>query len=121
MPERIQCRRTKGWRLPENTMVVARPSRFGNPFTIAQAVASGYAQTEEDARRFVVNCFRDWLAGGQVGCDWGQGPESDRRKAEILAGLPALRGKNLACWCPLDQPCHADVLLKLANATESKP
>ncbi|MGO8055976.1 DUF4326 domain-containing protein, partial [Rhizobium leguminosarum] len=27
-----------------------------------------------------------------------------------------LRGKNLACWCPLDQPCHADVLLEIANS-----
>jgi hypothetical protein len=27
-----------------------------------------------------------------------------------------LGGKNLACWCPIDQPCHADVLLELANA-----
>ena len=26
-----------------------------------------------------------------------------------------LRGRDLMCWCPLDQPCHADVLLELAN------
>lgn len=26
-----------------------------------------------------------------------------------------LRGKNLACWCPQDQPCHADILLEIAN------
>jgi hypothetical protein len=29
-----------------------------------------------------------------------------------------LKGKNLACWCPLDQPCHADILLRIANAEE---
>ena len=34
--------------------------------------------------------------------------------------LHELRGKNLACWCKLDEPCHADVLLKLANATKEK-
>jgi hypothetical protein len=33
---------------------------------------------------------------------------ADRARAE-------LRGHDLACWCPLDQPCHADVLLELAN------
>ena len=27
-----------------------------------------------------------------------------------------LRGRDLACWCPLDEPCHADVLLAVANA-----
>lgn len=36
-------------------------------------------------------------------------------KEYILSRLHELRGKNLACWCPLNQPCHADVLLKLAN------
>jgi len=41
----------------------------------------------------------------------------ERRKV-VLSGLPSLRGKNLACWCPLDQPCHADVLLELANGPE---
>ena len=35
----------------------------------------------------------------------------------VLPGLPVqeLCGKDLACLCPLDQPCHADVLLKAAN------
>lgn len=34
------------------------------------------------------------------------------------ADIAELRGKNLACWCPLDQPCHADVLLELANMAD---
>jgi hypothetical protein len=33
--------------------------------------------------------------------------------------LSELRGKDLACWCPLDQPCHADVLLELAAGEPS--
>jgi hypothetical protein len=37
----------------------------------------------------------------------------------LVASIPDLRGKNLACWCPLDAPCHADVLLELANRDES--
>jgi hypothetical protein len=38
------------------------------------------------------------------------------QRNRLVLLLPSLRGKNLACWCPLDQPCHADVLLELANA-----
>lgn len=41
------------------------------------------------------------------------------RRAKLIAGLPSLRGKNLACWCALDKPCHADVLLELANAAHA--
>lgn len=115
MPDRIQRKRTKGWQMPHNTVSVTRPSVFGNPFTVAQALESGYVGTEEAARTFVVECFSDWLAGGRQGRDWWQGKESDARKAAILAGLPALRGKNLACFCPPGHPCHADVLIELAN------
>ncbi len=116
-PERIQLSRRKGWRMPENTVKVCRPGKFGNPFTKEAAIESGYAN-ETNWRAFVVDCFEDWLGPLRPHRDWWQGPESEKRKAEILGGLPELRGKNLACWCPLDGPCHADVLLKLANGEE---
>ena len=115
MPERIQRKRSAGWRMPPNTVSVARPGTFGNPFTISAAVESGYASPER-AQQFVVDCFRDWLGPTQRGRDCWQGPESDRRRKAILDSLHTLRGKNLACFCPLDQPCHASVLLELANA-----
>ena len=101
--------------MPENTVSVARPTKWGNPFTIEAALESEYASTET-AREFVVTCFREWLGPSQQGRDWWHGPESDRRRATILSNLADLRGKNLACWCPLDAPCHADVLLEIANA-----
>ncbi len=117
-PTRIQLRRAKGWRIPPNTVNVARPNKFGNPFTVAQAIESEFAN-EATARGFVVECFRDWLTSSR-GRDWWQGPESDARKAAILDGVAELRGKNLACWCPLPKPgepdvCHAAILLELAN------
>jgi len=113
-PVRIQRKRTKGWRMPENTVSVTRPGKFGNPFTISDAIESGYA-TEQTAGAFIVECFRDWIGPTQSGRDWWQGPESDKRRKAILDGVGSLRGKNLACFCPIDQPCHADVLLELAN------
>jgi hypothetical protein len=119
MAKRIQLSRRKGWRMPENTVSVARPGKFGNPFTIVDAIESGYA-TAKTAQAFVVECFRDWLGPSQSGRDWWQGPKSDARKAIIFECLPALRGKDLACWCPIDKPCHADVLLEIANGSLSE-
>jgi hypothetical protein len=113
IPVRVQLRRTKGWRMPGNTVSVARgPGRvFGNPFTIKNAKGVGRLRPEQ-VPAFVVACFRIWLDGGRA--DW-MGRDSDAAAAALLRLLPELRGKNLACWCPLDQPCHADVLLEIAN------
>lgn len=93
-PKRIQLRRTKGWKMPENTVNVARPTRFGNMHRIGPCGVCGVEHTREEA----IAEFRAELA-------------------EMVCGpLDELRGKNLACWCPLGQPCHADVLLEMANA-----
>ena len=89
MPERIQRKRSKGWRMPPNTVYVGRPTKWGNPFFVASDMPAHLA----------VENFRNML--------------NRHDEAEIRA---TLRGKNLACWCALDQPCHADVLLKLANS-----
>ena len=104
-PVRIQLRRAKGFKMPPNTVCVARPGRWGNPVTVNPNIKAGTrygakyicVATATDA----VECFRRSLN------------ERPDIKAAAIAGL---RGKNLACWCPLDQPCHADVLLELANA-----
>lgn len=108
MPKRIQQKRTKGWRKPEGAVSVARPSKWGNPYTLewARGYWAGYAVTESDLRSEVVTCFRnDRLF---LDCDY---PSIATIRAE-------LRGKDLMCWCPLDLPCHADVLLELANGKE---
>ena len=119
-PKRIRRRRTKGWRMPESTVYVGRPTIFGNPFTVETAMDAGYLKSRDErlAALFLHDCFADWLgdAGARGGRDWWSGPEGDRRRAAILARLPELRGKNLCCWCPIGEPCHADVLLELANA-----
>ena len=117
-PTRIQRRRTRGWKMPPNTVSVTRPSLFGNPFTVARAIEAGFIRRSSDpgANEFLVASFRHWLFEAPNGRRWWwEGSESDQQKADIRHRLPELCGKNLACWCPLDQPCHADVLLELAN------
>jgi uncharacterized protein DUF4326 len=100
MPKRIQLRRTKGWRKPDRAVVVSRPSRWGNPFRAADRTG-----LDADTNRIeMVNLYRVNLLQGTLAVS----VEDVRRE---------LRGKDLACWCAIDgKPCHADVLLEIANA-----
>ena len=98
-PIRIQRKRTKGWRMPPNTVYVGRPSRWGNPYTVAGYCVSGASWTSTQARQACVDRFEDEMNA------WTRGAVQHH-----------LAGKNLACWCPLSQPCHADVLLRIANS-----
>lgn len=110
MPVRLQRKRTKGYRLPEGAVYVGRPGKFGNPFADVN-----WGQWDKAAR------FESWL---RARVPWPQCSLSQRysmtplgqRFDEIARALPELRGKDLVCWCPLGQPCHADTLLELANA-----
>lgn len=106
-PKRIQLRRSKGWRKPEGAVVVARPTKWGNPFLIGNVVRDDVGRWEPiNTRTDAVRAFRDML---------GYSDRNYPSEQEIVADL---RGRDLACWCPLDQPCHADILLHLANAEE---
>jgi hypothetical protein len=91
-PQRIQVRRKKGWRLPEEAIYVGRPTRWGNPFKLGEAAST---------RAGIVALFAEYLE-----------QMDDTEREELLAPL---RGKSLACWCPLDGPCHADVWMEYAN------
>lgn len=116
-PRRIQLSRARGWRLPENTVKVDRSSAFGNPFGIREC-RDMLDLTDSAARRQVVAWFREWVALPNdhdrlnvLGC-YG---DTSQQHARLHSRLSSLRGKNLACWCALDAPCHADVLLEIAN------
>lgn len=123
---RIQLRRTKGWRKPEGAVVVARPSRWGNPFRVGDLIADptngwnpipGYPMPHEVGvfERTMVDGTRYTQTVRHV-VDRADAVELFRRVVEFEGwNLEALRGRDLACWCPLDEPCHADVLLALAN------
>lgn len=112
-PKRIQLRRTKGWRKPDGAIVVSRPSKFGNPFTVEGCRAAGYQGTDEELRIRCIEAFQVWL-GPYWRENW-DGEESRQRRQAILDTLPGLRGKDLACWCGDGKPCHADVLIEYAN------
>jgi uncharacterized protein DUF4326 len=114
-PERIKLSRSKGWRLPDGAMVVARPTRWGNPFTLDQVRQLGLAGSRPDeARAASVELYRQWIAGSDA--HWDSVAESRSKRAQVMHDAPeVLRGHDLGCWCPLDGDCHADVLLELAN------
>ena len=104
--------------MPKNTVKVARPTAFGNPWAVKEAIEIGYGP--ERAQEYCVELYREWL-GDDPSSITRMLADSDILRVRILGALPNLRGKNLACFCRLDQPCHADVLLELANATPEQP
>lgn len=87
-PVRIQRRRSKGWKKPENTVDVTRSSQWGNPYIIGK----------DGDRKKCIELYEKFVAR----------PLANHARKELA-------GKNLMCWCALDQPCHADVLLRIAN------
>lgn len=92
IPRRIQRKRTKGWRMPENTVSVCRPGRWGNPHVVGPDL---------DAQEAVEAFERDLVAG--------------TLSFTIEDVQAELKGRNIACWCNLADPCHGDVYLKYAN------
>ena len=121
-PKRVQLSRKRGWRKPPNTVVVSRPSKWGNPFLMRSALEHQFA-TKDNVRQVCVDFYRDWLnKGSTMWSTWMYLDEGFRER--VVAEAPKeLRGKNLACWCPLPkdgQPdlCHAAVLLEIANSCE---
>ena len=99
-PTRVQRLRTKGWRMPLNTVYVGRPSKWGNRYEVG-AIVPAASDLPIPNRETAKMLYGDLVI------------RHDRvLEAQIILEL---RGMNLACWCPLDEPCHADVLLEIAN------
>lgn len=148
MPKRIQRSRAKGWRKPDSAVYVGRNTKWGNPFTFGKtqvrmpAIFSSEAWeiegrcgkrsgerhiftysdkpstwhfVEDATREQVVELYREYVTGtgnhlrGSLWYGSESYVEQIRRE---------LAGKDLMCWCPLDMPCHADVLLEIANGEE---
>lgn len=131
-PKRIQLRRTKGWRKPDGAIVVARPSILGNPFRVVKTSSTiepwqviyvpdprvdtrggewfvSEWTTKEEAVADAVDGYRSWATEGA----------NHYLRVQYFLDTLRVAGHDLCCWCPLDQPCHADVLLELANGGAS--
>ena len=114
MPTRIQLRRTKGWKMPPNTVKVDRSTKFGNPFPI-----------DCYGREMAVDKFRRLMAGRMSTYEMSTSSRQDWASANDISLvhvrscieklLPSIKGKNLACWCKSGDLCHADILLEIAN------
>lgn len=93
-PKRIQRKRTKGWRMPEGAVYVGRLTDFGNPHSLI-------GSTPEIATKL----FEEHLLN---------------EPGLLELAIKKLRGKDLACFCPLNQACHADILLRYVNRGRKK-
>ncbi len=114
-PIRIQRKRKVGWKLPPDTIYVGRPTLWGNPF-IADEVQMAVDAFRKRATS-KESCISFEMGPGKLQFAKNSHPDSLDWAWRQWANdhLHELRGKNLACWCALDQPCHADVLLEIAN------
>jgi Domain of unknown function (DUF4326)/SprT-like family len=108
-PRRVHWNRHAGQPLPRRTVLVTRASRYGNPFLVA---THGLDEA--------IRLHREWLGGdGPDTISIGTGSLGLTlmySRGKVLESLPHFAGWDLACNCPDGQPCHADVLLELANA-----
>ena len=120
-PKRIQRQRTTGWRMPEGAVYVGRPSRWGNPFVMGDYMWLGATDlpypvaTSREPGTYDHKLVVERLTDPAKAVEWFRAWYSSSMADRPWYGVAPLRGHDLACWCPLDQPCHADVLLELAN------
>ena len=107
-PKRIQRKRTRGWRMPHGAVYVGRPTEWGNPRPVGELIRLEWTDG-------VLPDNDTWLREMTITAELAVAlyriaftPDADEIRAQLA-------GKDLACWCPLSNPCHADVLLEIAN------
>jgi hypothetical protein len=106
IPKRLRLSRAKGATLPDGAVNVSRPTKWGNPYKV------GEPQTPD--RFAAVSAFYSALHARRCGVAAAQlGPMRDYPSDDEIRA--ELAGHDLACWCPASEPCHADVLLEIAN------
>lgn len=121
MPIRVQRQRTKGWKMPPGVVYVGRPTKWGNPFGHLQRFSS----LEDSLIAYRMACEGIWdpsklknvgdgpfrIAHG----DWQEFQKRFKGYGPTFSIQAELRGKDLACWCKIGAPCHADILIEIAN------
>jgi len=140
MPDRLQRKRTAGWRMPPGAVYVGRPTIWGNPWRVGNPgtveppphldlAPTVYRAHERWDAAGVTQFHRWWLAGYALTAPYSPWRATMNRQGQrlvwdafaarrslILSRLPELRGRDLVCWCPPGCACHADLLMELANA-----
>lgn len=121
--KRIQRQRVKGYKTPENTQYVGRPTKFGNPFKLTEdgfimALSTNrkildkwimFTQEGGASQKDIIDLYKMWIEGKL------------HKKFTYLPKPPnieELKGKNLSCFCSLNVSCHVDVLLEKLNRYE---
>lgn len=114
-PIRIQLSRAKGWKMPANTVKVDRSTKWGNPFVVHHP---GSAMEKPMTPEMAVASFKSLIKKqgewSSIPLPWPKG-KIPAQWTTVEDVKRELRGKNLACWCKPGTPCHADVLLEIAN------
>lgn len=132
LPKRTQRKRSKGWKMPENTKYVGRPSKWGNPFKVGEEspflydeILQQYGQSWSEYPTYIdtLNVLKYSIRGHEVEdneaatilfreyLNWLQ----ENKPTEYKQLIEPLKGKNLACWCKIGTPCHVDVLIEKVN------
>lgn len=108
---RIQRKRSKGFKLPDNCICISRGTKWGNPFTVSELGRT------EAIRRFK-ECLLKPAMAYRYFCYMEETITQTNRFRWMAEHLQDLRGKDIACFCSTDEDCHGDVLIELLN--ESK-
>jgi hypothetical protein len=104
MTTRVRLSRRRGAKLPPGTVVVSRPSRWGNPFDWRDMMGA----TPELKKEYACSKYEHWLLKGEYG-------RADERQW-ILDNIHTIRdAEYVACWCSLSGNCHADILIRLSE------
>ncbi|MBN8831217.1 MAG: DUF4326 domain-containing protein [Sphingomonadales bacterium] len=129
-PRRIQLRRTRGWRMPPETVKIDRSTKWGNPYLVERVGMVDSGDRDDAGQPIMVGPWRCIAKDAPAFVDgWYfatkreaaqkavelYAVELQRRPDMLAAALDELRWKHLACWCAEGDPCHGDLLLAAAN------
>lgn len=112
---RVQRKRVKGWRMPENTKYVGRPTKFGNPFKLSpdgyilyyklgKIVGSPWCYWSSEGGyelKDIIELYKKWINRELLNFSLPTPPS-----------IEELKGLNLACFCSIDSGCHVDYLIE---------
>ena len=121
--KRIQRKRTRGWKMPSNTIYVGRPTKWGNPFKVGSYlnawgkafIATQLCKTAKEVKELYKSGILDKKITLENSLKWYEMSIKFKIKHKVL-DINELKEKDLACWCSLDKLCHADILIKLCKS-----